>query len=71
MLQVQDKLPTLIQEISVIGCRVTPKVQAGEALPIGSQDPNMISKASDREVRKEKKIDDYPRPLAVVGASML
>ena len=60
-----------MQQISEIGCRVTPELGTSEILANESQDPHMLSLSSDREVRKEKKIEDYPRPLAVVGASML
>lgn len=70
-MQAQDRLPILMQEISAIGCRITPGVEMDDIETIESKDPHMLSLASDREARKEKKIEDYPQPLAVVGTSML
>lgn len=71
MLQARDRLPTLMQEISSLGCKVTTKLEMGGTLSIESKEPQMQSSASDGEATNEKKIEDYPRPLAVVGASVL
>lgn len=69
--EARDRLPSLMQEISAIGCTVIPRLEGGKALSIENQDQNAAPLVSDRNMRIEKKIEDYPRPLAVVGASML
>ncbi|ONK64687.1 uncharacterized protein A4U43_C07F28830 [Asparagus officinalis] len=69
--EARDRLPILMQEISSLGCKVTTKLEMGGTLSIESKEPQMQSLASDGEATNEKKIEDYPRPLAVVGASVL
>ncbi|XP_073006339.1 probable GTP-binding protein OBGC2 [Typha latifolia] len=58
--EAQDRLASLVQEISMIGHREAPGI---DIKPIES-------KTSCQEM-KEKELEDYPRPLAVVGASVL
>ncbi|KAJ6835451.1 putative GTP-binding protein OBGC2 [Iris pallida] len=69
--EANEKLPALIQEISRIGCRVTPILESGGTLSVKSEHTHALSLVSNIEERKEKQIEDYPQPLAVVGASVL
>lgn len=66
-----DKLPSIAQEISTIGCMKTPEEESGQSHPNRIRDGIDTPTLSMRDERKEKGIQDYPRPLAVVGASVL
>ncbi|KMZ72865.1 GTPase obg [Zostera marina] len=75
-----DRLPSLIEEISQIGC-IGPylsleKTSKQGQLPILNENRTTTDhipspEFTDEEQRKEKNIEDYPRPLGVVGASVL
>ncbi|WOK99395.1 hypothetical protein Cni_G08107 [Canna indica] len=69
--EARDRLPYLIQEISSIGCKETPELANNQILTIGTGDLHKLSPEVKIEEMKEKGIEDYPRPLAVVGASVL
>ncbi|TKY57667.1 GTP-binding protein OBGC2 [Spatholobus suberectus] len=61
--EAKDRLPSLTQEIMRIGNDGT----ASEPKP-SSEVPAQLSDETDR---KEKRLEDYPRPLSVVGVSVL
>ncbi|KAG5542388.1 hypothetical protein RHGRI_022055 [Rhododendron griersonianum] len=64
-----DRLPSLIQEISRIG---TDKTSSGDAVQALSADGDHADGSGfSEEDKKVKEIEDYPRPFAVVGASVL
>ncbi|GAB2218115.1 hypothetical protein Droror1_Dr00001333 [Drosera rotundifolia] len=72
--EAMDRLPYLTQEISKIGLPNAP-AELKESLTNASQisikrDNALSSELSNDEIR-EKEIEDYPRPLAVVGVSVL
>ncbi|KAF8410534.1 hypothetical protein HHK36_003065 [Tetracentron sinense] len=75
--EARDRLPYLAREISSIGCNEVPSEpemdseEAVQSLSIESEHGNMPSLVSPNKDRKEKEIEDYPRPLAVVGVSVL
>ncbi|KAI0511300.1 hypothetical protein KFK09_011925 [Dendrobium nobile] len=69
--EAQDRLPLIAQEIRTIGLVATPKTELSKSLPNRISDGNLLPSLSLREEQKEKGIQDYPRPLAVVGASVL
>ncbi|XP_043712883.1 probable GTP-binding protein OBGC2 isoform X2 [Telopea speciosissima] len=74
--EASDRLPFLIQEISAIGCNEIPSEpeisneKVAQLLPLDSEHATtpLVSPIRDK---KEKEIEDYPRPLAVVGVSVL
>ncbi|KAL5975082.1 hypothetical protein ACLOJK_031758 [Asimina triloba] len=73
--EARDRLPSLVHEISTMGCPEGPSSKRpGEALQASEiEGPNAsipLLESLSKE-RKEKKIEDYPRPLAVVGVSVL
>ncbi|XP_020586926.1 probable GTP-binding protein OBGC2 [Phalaenopsis equestris] len=68
--EARDRLPLIAQEIRTIGRVETPKVESDKSLPNIIGDGNLLASLSMREA-KEKDIQDYPGPLAVVGASVL
>lgn len=76
-LQTRDRLPSLIEEILRIGTdEATSEAEASTESTIKSLYPERGSEeicASDIPAGdgKEKQIEDYPRPLAVVGVSVL
>ena len=74
-----------MQEVSKIVCREAPNLEMRQELPTESKEAHIMrqelpteskeahilsSGASNKE-SNEKGIKDYPRPLAVVGASVL
>ncbi|KAG1347491.1 putative GTP-binding protein OBGC2 [Cocos nucifera] len=67
----RDRLPSLVQEVSKIGCREAPNFEMRRELPTESKEAHIHSSGASNEESKEKEIEDYPRPLAVVGASVL
>ncbi|XP_010271528.1 PREDICTED: probable GTP-binding protein OBGC2 isoform X2 [Nelumbo nucifera] len=75
--QAMDRLSSLIQEISKIGCDEAPSEpeknseEVVQALSFKSEQANKHSFGSLNGNRKEKEVDEYPRPLAVVGVSVL
>ncbi|KAG5613388.1 hypothetical protein H5410_024669 [Solanum commersonii] len=72
-----DKLPTLTEEIRKIGCeRISPKrdTSSGAVAESISVDESQNSELSNRLSAKDQKVkelEEYPRPLAVVGVSVL
>ncbi|XP_029123327.1 probable GTP-binding protein OBGC2 isoform X5 [Elaeis guineensis] len=81
----RDRLPSLVQEVSKIGCREAPNLEMRQELPTESKEAHImrqelpteskeahiLSSGASNEESNEKGIKDYPRPLAVVGASVL
>ncbi|PKA65543.1 Developmentally regulated G-protein 1 [Apostasia shenzhenica] len=67
----QDRLSLISQEISTLGCIEPVEAQRSKILPIRNNDKNMLPSLPDKEEKKEKDIQEYPRPLAVVCASLL
>ncbi|KAJ4962362.1 hypothetical protein NE237_022301 [Protea cynaroides] len=71
-----DRLPSLIQEISEIGCNEIPSEpeisneKVIQSLPLDSEHATTPLVSPNRD-QKEKEIEDYSRPLAVVGVSVL
>ncbi|KAG4934498.1 hypothetical protein JHK87_048500 [Glycine soja] len=61
--EAKDKLPSLTQEIMRIGNDGA----ASDPKP----SPEVLDPLSDETDRKEKRLEDYPRPLSVVGVSVL
>ncbi|XP_062099212.1 probable GTP-binding protein OBGC2 isoform X3 [Humulus lupulus] len=75
--EARDRLSSLTEEILRIGCeRTTSKLELisentfKPSSPEGENDALSLS-AVHNEERKEKQLEDYPRPLAVVGVSVL
>ncbi|KAJ8446354.1 hypothetical protein Cgig2_005885 [Carnegiea gigantea] len=76
--QARDRLPSLTEEILKIGqdCLTVPQgPEAGceetdQVLLISAENDHMLSSNSD-ENKRDKGIEEYPRPLAVVGVSVL
>ncbi|XP_034677181.1 probable GTP-binding protein OBGC2 [Vitis riparia] len=72
-----DRLPSLTQEIMKIGSEQIPSSSqnstedAMQSLPSDSEGANVLSLDFPDKDRKDKEIEDYPRPLAVVGVSVL
>uniref|UniRef100_A0A0V0HMX7 Putative ovule protein n=1 Tax=Solanum chacoense TaxID=4108 RepID=A0A0V0HMX7_SOLCH len=72
-----DRLPTLTEEIRKIGCeRISPKrdTSSGAVAESISVDESQNSELSNRLSAKDQKVkelEEYPRPLAVVGVSVL
>ncbi|TMW92138.1 hypothetical protein EJD97_013458 [Solanum chilense] len=72
-----DRLPTLTEEIWKIGCeRISPKcdTSSGDVTESISVDESQNSEFSNRFSAKDQKVkelEEYPRPLAVVGVSVL
>ncbi|KAL6316571.1 hypothetical protein AAG906_018274 [Vitis piasezkii] len=72
-----DRLPSLTQEIMKIGSEQIPSSSqngtedAMQSLPSDSEGANVLSSDFPDKDRKDKEIEDYPRPLAVVGVSVL
>lgn len=72
-----DRLPSLTQEIMKIGSEQTPtssknsSEDAIQSFPSDSDGANVLSLEFSDKDRKEKEIEDYPQPLAVVGVSVL
>ncbi|XP_061366449.1 probable GTP-binding protein OBGC2 [Gastrolobium bilobum] len=62
--EAKDRLPSLTQEILRIGNDGA----ASEPEPSSEVPAQLLSDESDR---KERKLEDYPRPLSVVGVSVL
>lgn len=71
-----DRLPSLTQEIMKIGSEQVASLsqnstgEAIQSLPSG-EGANVRSSDFNDKDRKDKEIEDYPRPLAVVGVSVL
>ncbi|KAJ0982376.1 hypothetical protein J5N97_010631 [Dioscorea zingiberensis] len=66
-----DRLPFLVQEISKIGNNKASNLEMSQAISTDDKDVSMLSSGSSHEGQKEKAIEDYPQPLAVVGTSVL
>ncbi|OVA08704.1 GTP binding domain [Macleaya cordata] len=77
--EARDRLPSLVEEISTIGCdeiEVPSRLESSSEepvipLPIQRENSNVPSLGTRNRERREKQIEDYPRPLAVVGVSVL
>ncbi|XP_058074929.1 probable GTP-binding protein OBGC2 isoform X2 [Magnolia sinica] len=75
--EARDRLPSLVHEISEIGCPDVPSEseriseEAFQASHVESEDASKLPLGSLNKERKEKEIEEYPRPLAVVGVSVL
>lgn len=69
--EAQDRLPLIAQEIRAIGSGETHKVESIVSQPKKISDGNDMPSLSMRDEQKEKGIQDYPRPLAVIGSSVL
>ncbi|XP_065006925.1 probable GTP-binding protein OBGC2 [Musa acuminata AAA Group] len=67
--EARDRLPYLIQEISNIGCKATLELAMSQKLTTVTEDEHVPTSGVKSE--EMKGIEDYPRPLAVVGASVL
>ncbi|XP_057975816.1 probable GTP-binding protein OBGC2 isoform X2 [Malania oleifera] len=73
----RDRLPSLTEEILRIGIDEVPSQpgmsseDADQTLSTESERANIISSEISNKDNKIKEIEDYPRPLAVVGASVL
>lgn len=74
-LQAMDRLPSLVQEISMIGCVEVPCVlenSCEDSQPLTMTMKNNHADLPPLRFNKEKmEIKDYPRPLGVVGVSVL
>ncbi|KAG9459260.1 hypothetical protein H6P81_003768 [Aristolochia fimbriata] len=75
--EAKERLPALIREISMIGCSEfssdsldNSKVRA-ETVSNASEHSEKLNSGSPDVWKKEKEIEDYPRPLAVCGVSVL
>ncbi|KAB2604569.1 GTP-binding protein OBGC2 [Pyrus ussuriensis x Pyrus communis] len=75
--QAKDRLPSLTEEIMRLGCDTAssePETSTAGAVkrpdPEGENADVSSSKAPTKD-RKDKDIEDYPRPLAIVGVSVL
>lgn len=77
LFQAMDRLPSLTQEIMKIGSeQILSSSQNGtedaiQSLPSDSEGANVLSLDFPDKDRKDKEIEDYPWPLAVVGVSVL
>lgn len=60
--QAYERLQSLIQEISTMGC--------SESANFDSSEDTQVENYEHGE-KKEKELEEYPRPLAVVGTSLL
>ncbi|KAH7661246.1 GTP-binding protein Obg/CgtA protein [Dioscorea alata] len=69
--EARDRLPQLVQEISKFGNNEASNLETSEELYTDDKDVGMPSSGSSHGCQKEKAIEDYPRPLAVVGTSVL
>nr|CAD1818323.1 unnamed protein product [Ananas comosus var. bracteatus] len=69
--EARDRLASLIQEISMIGCRETTILSIRPKMLTENKNEHMVSSGTGCEEIEEKEIEDYPQPLAVVGASVL
>lgn len=63
-----DRLPSLAQEISMIGCKELPRGLENFDEDAQSLTMTMKNKHADMPPLE---IEDYPQPLAVVGVSVL
>lgn len=73
IVQARNRFPSLAQQVSSIGCNVLQSVSDSlhiEKTSAISEEDNGPLESSIRE-KKEKEIGEYPRPLAVVGVSLL
>lgn len=77
LFQVKDSLSSLTDEILKIGSdKVTSEPEtssedAEQSLSTESSKENIFSSGTANKDKREKAIEDYPRPLAVVGVSVL
>ncbi|KAL9395604.1 hypothetical protein Peur_009857 [Populus x canadensis] len=73
----RDRLPSLTEEILRIGCDEVPsepKMTSKDAVHSFSTEDGNADKLPSQitnEDKKDKELEDYPRPLAVVGVSVL
>lgn len=76
--QARDRLPSLTEQILKIGQDSVPESVGQRACPEDTapvlstsvENENVLPSVSE-ENKRDKEIDDYPRPLAVVGVSVL
>ncbi|XP_006341992.1 probable GTP-binding protein OBGC2 [Solanum tuberosum] len=72
-----DRLPTLTEEIRKIGYeRISPKRDTSsgavaESISVDESQNSELSNRSSSNDQKVKELEEYPRPLAVVGVSVL
>lgn len=72
-----ERLPSLTEEVSKIGSSETESTERDSKDAIQSMPPTAGSKDTTLSVetftddKKDKELEDYPRPLAVVGVSVL
>ncbi|XP_010672494.2 probable GTP-binding protein OBGC2 isoform X1 [Beta vulgaris subsp. vulgaris] len=72
--QAKDRLPSLTEEILKIGqdSEHTPLVSEDTApIVLTSSDHSDTLPSDSEKMKRDKEIEDYPRPLAVVGVSVL
>lgn len=75
--QAIDRLPTLTEEIWKIGCeRISPKCDTSsgdvtESISVDESQKSDFSNWFSAKDQKVKELEEYPRPLAVVGVSVL
>lgn len=68
LFQAMDRLPSLAQEISMIGCKEVPRGLENSYEDAQALTMTMKNKHADMPPLE---IEDYPQPLAVVGVSVL
>ncbi|PON90987.1 Uroporphyrinogen decarboxylase [Trema orientale] len=75
--EARDRVPTLTEEILRIGSERTPSdveicsEDTVKPSPPEGENAALSSSGVHKEERKDKQIEDYPQPLAVVGVSVL
>ncbi|XVE94630.1 hypothetical protein REPUB_Repub02eG0025400 [Reevesia pubescens] len=75
--EVRDKLPFLTEEISKIGSDIVHSElgknseDVVQSLPSEGGEADILSSVNSDEYKMDKGIEDYPRPTAVVGVSVL
>ncbi|KAK4860044.1 hypothetical protein QYF36_016281 [Acer negundo] len=75
--EARDRLPSLTEEIFRIGCdEVTYETEmrsedAVQSLSSEGAKEDILSPETSNKDKKDREIEDYPRPLAVVGVSVL
>ncbi|XP_021759880.1 probable GTP-binding protein OBGC2 [Chenopodium quinoa] len=71
--QAKDRLPTLTEEILKIGqdCGSTPLVLGASSEDTAHTKADDTIPSASEINKRDKEIEDYPRPLAVVGVSVL
>ncbi|KDO84710.1 hypothetical protein CISIN_1g011645mg [Citrus sinensis] len=75
--EARDRLQSLTEEILKIGCdKVTSETElssedAVKSLSTEGGEADLLSSVTSVKDKRDKEIEDYPRPLAVVGVSVL